>query len=46
MFRYEAVEVIAGLVTEEDLFVTSMGGLWDDCAGSGHPGHMSHDMPE
>ena len=30
MFRYEAVEAIAPLVTEEDLFVTSMGGLWDD----------------
>lgn len=30
MFRYEAVQTIAQLVAEEDLFVTSMGGLWDD----------------
>jgi TPP-dependent trihydroxycyclohexane-1,2-dione (THcHDO) dehydratase len=30
MQRYDAVAALAPMVTEEDLFVTSMGGLWDD----------------
>lgn len=30
MQRYEAVKVLAESTSPEDLFVTSMGGLWDD----------------
>jgi sulfopyruvate decarboxylase subunit beta len=30
MQRFDFVKALAGLVSEDDLFVTSMGGLWDD----------------
>jgi sulfopyruvate decarboxylase subunit beta len=47
MFRYEAVAAIAPLVTEDDLFVTSMGGLWDDWINlrPGGPDHHNTFMP-
>lgn len=42
MQRFEVVEVLAGLVDQDDLFVSSMGGLWDDWWNLRPGGHENY----
>lgn len=47
MYRYDAIAALAPLTHEDDLFVTSMGGLWDDWINlrPGGPDHHNTFMP-